>query len=233
MTSLIPNSKAVRLFPLGIWLALFWLGWPAKGAEASAFTDFTAMPPPEYDHVALQNHYQGRGVFQIDYKNGAITEVTLVKSTGNSFLDIRSISWIKTHFRLKQGVSGAALLPLTWKITPASNSPNSVSQTETEVTPSTPSSVYEKSIHQLLDATWNKRVRSNREDYATGETVIALSLNRHGIPSDLNIVYNTSNQSFAQMCLEVVSEMHFPSPPEPMMKNGLFKTQYRFILALP
>jgi outer membrane biosynthesis protein TonB len=86
------------------------------GGKGGGRDDFISTPPPQYDVTARRRGYEGRGVFMIRYENGKIVSVSAVQSTGVSYLDARSIAWISSRWRVKKGTSGAATLPITWRL---------------------------------------------------------------------------------------------------------------------
>jgi outer membrane biosynthesis protein TonB len=86
------------------------------GGRGGGRGDFVSTPSPQYDATARQRGYQGRGTFIIRYENGRILSVAAAKSTGVSYLDARTITWIKTRWRVKSGTSGTASLPITWEV---------------------------------------------------------------------------------------------------------------------
>jgi outer membrane biosynthesis protein TonB len=91
-------------------------GSPAgvKGGRGGTHGDFVATPHPVYDTIAQQRGYQGTGEVLIIYQNGAIAAVTMKQSTGVSYLDSRTTSWVKARYRVKPGASGQATFKITW-----------------------------------------------------------------------------------------------------------------------
>jgi outer membrane biosynthesis protein TonB len=86
------------------------------GGRGGSRGDFISTPHPQYDATSRQRGYQGRGVFLISYQNGRIVSVTTQQSTGVSYLDARTIAWVKSRFRVKSGVSGEVRFPITWQL---------------------------------------------------------------------------------------------------------------------
>ncbi len=86
------------------------------GGRGGGRGDFTSTPHPQYDPTARQRAYEGRGIFLIVYSGGRIVSVSTQQSTGVPYLDARTISWIKSRWRVKSGVSGSGRLPITWRL---------------------------------------------------------------------------------------------------------------------
>jgi protein TonB len=86
------------------------------GGRGGGRGDFVSTPHPQYDATAKQRGYEGRGTFLITYSNGRITSVSVHQSTGVGYLDSRTISWIKSRWRVKSGASGSGRLPITWRM---------------------------------------------------------------------------------------------------------------------
>lgn len=89
--------------------------WAARGRGGSR-GDFISTPHPEYDSTSLERRYQGIGTALIIYSEGRILSVEMSQSTGVPYLDSRTTVWIKTYWKVKPGVSGRAILPITWRI---------------------------------------------------------------------------------------------------------------------
>lgn len=101
-----PNAKpGVRGSPTGV-----------AGGRGGSAGDFTSRPNPQYDNLALTRHYEGQGRAKIVYENGRILDVQVTSSTGVSYLDTRSVMWVKANWRVKSGASGTATLPVIWKL---------------------------------------------------------------------------------------------------------------------
>jgi outer membrane biosynthesis protein TonB len=98
-----PVSSGVRGTPSGV-----------AGGRGGSKGDFIATPHPEYDNVATQRHYQGQGEVLISYANGELTSVEMSQTTGVSYLDSRTISWVRSRYRVKPGVSGRATFHIAW-----------------------------------------------------------------------------------------------------------------------
>ena len=86
------------------------------GGRGGSKGDFTATPHPQYDLTATQRHYQGSGSVLITYSNGAIVSVEMSQSTGVSYLDSKTVSWVKSMYRVKPGVSGRASFNIAWTL---------------------------------------------------------------------------------------------------------------------
>lgn len=76
--------------------------------------DFTATPHPKYDGVSLARRYHGVGEVLITYENGRISAVKMSRSTGVSYLDSRTTTWVRSRYKLKPGVSGKAKFTISW-----------------------------------------------------------------------------------------------------------------------
>jgi outer membrane biosynthesis protein TonB len=86
------------------------------GGAGGSKGDFIATPHPEYDSTALERRYQGSGAALITYANGQIIAAEMTRSTGVPYLDSRTTAWIKRYWKVKPGVSGRAILPISWRI---------------------------------------------------------------------------------------------------------------------
>jgi outer membrane biosynthesis protein TonB len=98
-----PTSQPPAGSPVGV-----------AGGRGGSHGDFVATPHPAYDTIAQQRGYEGVGDVLITYQDGAITAVTMTKSTGVSYLDTRTTIWVKTRYRVKPGTSGQAAFKITW-----------------------------------------------------------------------------------------------------------------------
>ncbi len=86
------------------------------GGRGGSKGDFISTPHPEYDYTSLERHYEGSGTVLIIYSDGKIVSVRMRGSTGVSYLDSRTVNWVKSYWRVKSGASGEAILPITWRI---------------------------------------------------------------------------------------------------------------------
>ena len=101
-----PNAKpGLRGSPGGV-----------PGGRGGSAGDFTSRPNPQYDNLALTRHYEGQGRAKIVYENGRVLDVEITSSTGVSYLDTRSVMWIKANWHVKAGASGTATLPIIWTL---------------------------------------------------------------------------------------------------------------------
>ncbi|HEY5895814.1 MAG TPA: hypothetical protein VIT91_21550 [Chthoniobacterales bacterium] len=86
------------------------------GGRGGSKGDFLATPRPQYDGVSLLRRYQGVGEVLIAYENGRITSVVMARSTGVSYLDSRTTTWVKNRYKVKPGVSGRATFSISWTL---------------------------------------------------------------------------------------------------------------------
>lgn len=89
---------------------------PVKFQLVAPAAQFVSTPAPHYDNVAKRRGYQGRGIFQIEYKDGQIVNVAVVQSTGVAELDARTIAHIKTRYRVKPGATGIVRAPISYRL---------------------------------------------------------------------------------------------------------------------
>gem|GEM_PF-3306942 len=101
-----PNAKAG---PKGI-------ATGKAGGKGGSRSDLIFAPDPGYDHLAIERRYQGTGTFVIHYENGVIIGVDIGSSTGISYLDSRTVNWIKSKFKMKPGSSGSFSYRWTWRL---------------------------------------------------------------------------------------------------------------------
>jgi TonB family protein len=83
----------------------------AKGLTLNA-------PPPEYPYEARRQKITGDGIaiMTIDLNSGNVIDVTLAKSTGNSFLDNAARTGFK-RWRFKPGTVSSVTCPVTFTLT--------------------------------------------------------------------------------------------------------------------
>lgn len=99
------KAPATRGVPTGV-----------PGGRGGSKGDFIATPTIQYDRVSLARRYEGSGEVVITYNNGRIVDVAMSKSTGVSYLDTRTTTWVKRNYRVKSGVSGKAKFNIAWRL---------------------------------------------------------------------------------------------------------------------
>jgi TonB family protein len=90
---------------------------PSGSPKAFAIT----APRPEYPYEARRERLTGSGVatLTIDMASGAVTSVTMSRSTGSAVLDNATISGFR-HWRFRPGTVSRVQTPITYTLTGAS-----------------------------------------------------------------------------------------------------------------
>jgi TonB family protein len=96
-------------------------GSPAVAASlSSARVLALSAPRPEYPYEARRQHLTGSGVavLLVDPASGAVTNVTIARSTGSAILDSAAISGFR-RWRFKPGTVSKVNAPITFTLTGA------------------------------------------------------------------------------------------------------------------
>ena len=78
----------------------------------------------------------------------------------------------------------------------------------------TPLGRYQKILYDSIGSRWYYYVAKQRDLITIGTLRLVFSVDRSGRVTNLKIVENTSNESFANVCLQSVLEMQLPPIPE-------------------
>jgi TonB family protein len=87
---------------------------------SSAKVFAVSAPRPEYPYEARRQKITGQGVvaLRVDATTGAVTGVTLQKSTGNAFLDNAALAGFR-RWRFRPGAVSIVTCPITFTLTGA------------------------------------------------------------------------------------------------------------------
>jgi TonB family protein len=77
---------------------------------------FSARPNPPYDSVMLARRYQGSGKARITVANGKILSVSIVQSSGISYLDSKAAAWIRSRWKPAPGTEGTFTVPFIFRL---------------------------------------------------------------------------------------------------------------------
>ena len=78
----------------------------------------------------------------------------------------------------------------------------------------TPLGQYQKMLYDAVGSRWYYHVAQQRDLINIGTLRLAFSVDREGKPQNLKIVENSSNESFANVCLQSVLEIQLPPIPD-------------------
>ena len=95
-------------------------GSAASLSLSSAKVLAVSAPPPEYPYEARRQRITGNGVVTIavDPASGRVSDVSMLKSTGNPFLDNAAITGFR-RWRFKPGTLSSVTCPITFTLTGA------------------------------------------------------------------------------------------------------------------
>jgi len=99
-------------------------GWETKNITLDN-TDVPRHPTPKYPLAARREHLTGTGSFflEIDTISGAVTDVTVSKSTGHTILDQAAISALR-QWRFAPHSAVEVSVPITFSLDSRSPAPN-------------------------------------------------------------------------------------------------------------
>ena len=83
----------------------------------------------------------------------------------------------------------------------------------------TPLGRYQKILYDSIGSRWYYYVAKQRDLITIGTLRLVFSVDRSGRVTNLKIVENTSNESFANVCLQSVLEMQLPPIPEDLANS--------------
>jgi protein TonB len=91
-----------------------------RGPSGSPKAFALSAPRPEYPYEARRQRLTGSGVatLTIDTATGAVTSVTMARSTGSAVLDNATISGLR-RWRFKPGTVSQVQTPITYTLTGA------------------------------------------------------------------------------------------------------------------
>ena len=78
----------------------------------------------------------------------------------------------------------------------------------------TPLGRYQKMLYDAVGSRWYKYVQQQSDLVSIGTAHLVFSVDRSGRVRNLKVVQNTSNESFANVCLRSVEEVQLPAIPE-------------------
>jgi len=78
----------------------------------------------------------------------------------------------------------------------------------------TPLGQYQKMLYDAVGSRWYYHVARQRDLISIGTLRLVFSVNREGKPQNLKIVENSSNESFANVCLQSVLDIELPPIPD-------------------
>jgi outer membrane biosynthesis protein TonB len=78
----------------------------------------------------------------------------------------------------------------------------------------TPLGRYQKMLYDAVGSRWYNYVQKRADLVSIGTARVVFSVDRNGRVRNLKVVQNTSNESFANVCLQSVSEVQLPPIPE-------------------
>ncbi|HEX8309942.1 MAG TPA: hypothetical protein VF614_01415, partial [Chthoniobacteraceae bacterium] len=97
----------------------------------------------------------------------------------------------------------------------------------------TPLGVYQKQLSQSVGSRWHYYRQKRADLISLGETKVSYSITPEGKITNVKVVLNTSNQTFAELCAQSVREAEIPLPPPDvitMMKDGRLEGVFSFVL---
>jgi outer membrane biosynthesis protein TonB len=83
----------------------------------------------------------------------------------------------------------------------------------------TPLGRYQKLLYDAVGSRWYHYVNKQRDLISIGTLRLVFSLGRDGKPKNLKVVTNSSNESFANVCLQSVLEIELPPMPDDVFSS--------------
>jgi outer membrane biosynthesis protein TonB len=78
----------------------------------------------------------------------------------------------------------------------------------------TPLGRYQKMMYDAVGARWYQHTHERQDLITIGTTRLTFTINRNGKVSNLKVIENTANETFANICLQSVQELKLPPIPE-------------------
>jgi hypothetical protein len=78
----------------------------------------------------------------------------------------------------------------------------------------TPLGRYEKMLHDAIGSRWYAYVGQKMDLISLGTTQVVFSVDRSGRVKHLKVASNSSNEAFANVCLQSIIEIQLPPIPE-------------------
>jgi outer membrane biosynthesis protein TonB len=78
----------------------------------------------------------------------------------------------------------------------------------------TPLGRYQKMMYDAVGARWYRHTAEKHDLISIGTTRLTFSIDRSGKISNLKVLENTANETFAIVCLQSVQELKLPPIPE-------------------
>lgn len=98
----------------------------------------------------------------------------------------------------------------------------------------TPLGRYEKIMKDAIGSRWYSYMESKGENTSIGTIQVHFFIDRSGKVKNLKITQNTSNEAFANICLQSILDAHFPPIPEDLAatlpSEGLELEEFTFII---
>lgn len=97
----------------------------------------------------------------------------------------------------------------------------------------TPIGRYKKTLADAISSHWYYSIDHKMELLSFGTATVFFYVNQEGKIEDLRIISNTSNQAFAECCLQSIMEAKLPSIPSEIAKTldkGRLEIEYRFTI---
>lgn len=97
----------------------------------------------------------------------------------------------------------------------------------------TPLGRYKKTLSEAISSRWHYYVDHRIELLSLGTATISFSVNQEGMVESLQLVSNSSNQSFADCCLKSIMEAKLPPIPAEIastLQNKKLDVEYRFTI---
>jgi outer membrane biosynthesis protein TonB len=78
----------------------------------------------------------------------------------------------------------------------------------------TPLGRYQKMLYDMVGSRWYQHTHERQDLISIGTTRLTFTIDRGGRVSNLKIIENTANETFANICLQSVQELKLPPIPE-------------------
>ena len=88
-----------------------------------------------------------------------------------------------------------------------------------KIAPTTPLGIYQKQVTDAIGSRWYTYTKAKAEMLATGKVELKFRILANGRITGLKLLSNTSNEAFANLCMQAVIESRFPPIPEAVRRQ--------------
>jgi TonB family protein len=96
---------------------------------------------------------------------------------------------------------------------------------------STPRGRFEKILRDAIGSRWNYYVSERQDLLTVGSATVKFAIDRNGKVLNVEVVENSSNETFASVCVQAVKQAEIPPLPQelyPQMQDGVYPVNFSF-----